>query len=110
MGVAGDEDVVGSLRYCNSEQSPLVWAEVLCFVNHDVVKAGVAIPTLPTYVIGRVALTGVVAFTPPSMVRVGEYELRAANARIVELHLQAGSGGPRVAARLSRRYDVPVDT
>ncbi len=43
VGVAGDEDLVGSLRYCNSEKSPVVWAEVLCFVNNDVVKAGVAI-------------------------------------------------------------------
>ena len=36
VGVTGDEDVVGHLGHCRAQESPLVRAEVLCFVDDDV--------------------------------------------------------------------------
>ncbi|ETZ33172.1 tyrosine phosphatase domain protein [Mycobacterium intracellulare MIN_061107_1834] len=71
--------------------------------------AGVRPPPLPSYAIGRVALTGAVPFVPrPGSVRVGADELRAASAEIVELWVQPSANDPHVGGRLATRYGVPA--
>lgn len=70
---------------------------------------GIPIPPLPSYVVGRVALSGAVAFVPGAgMLRISADELRAASAEILELWVRPGESDPNVAARLVARYGVPV--
>lgn len=70
---------------------------------------GVPMPTLPSYVVGRVALTDPVAFVPKAgMVRIAQDELRASAAEIVELYVLPGSCDPQLVERLAQRYGVPV--
>jgi hypothetical protein len=86
-------------RHKETVRSNLAWAK----------RNGVPIPPLPSYVVGRVALAAAVPFVPPAgMIRVGDDELRAASAEIVELHVLADSGDAQVGVLLAARYGVPV--
>lgn len=86
-------------RHLKTVRGNVVWAR-LC---------GVPIPELPSYVVGRVELDGVVPFEPePGIIRVGVDELRAANAQIVELQILAGPDASRLGQQLATRYRVPV--
>jgi hypothetical protein len=68
-----------------------------------------ALPPLPAYVVGRVALAAAVPFVPRvGMMRVGVDELRAASAEIIDLTVQPGTSDPHVVDRLAARYAVPV--
>ncbi|MCA2248820.1 hypothetical protein JF729_13620 [Mycobacterium intracellulare] len=78
-------------------------------VRINLALAGVRPPPLPSYVVGRVALTGAVPFVPRAgMIRVGADELRAASAEILELWVQPGESDPQVGGRLAVRYGVRV--
>jgi hypothetical protein len=44
------------------------------------------------------------------VIRVGDDELRAASAEIVELDIVAGSRDPQLREVLAARYQVPVHT
>jgi hypothetical protein len=70
---------------------------------------GVPRPVLPSYVVGRVALTEAMPYVPRAgMIRVGADELRGRSAEIVELCVQPGESDPQVGERLAARYGVPV--
>lgn len=78
-------------------------------VRMNLALAGVRPPPLPSYVVGRVALTDAVPFLPRAgMIRIGADELRAASAEILELRVQPGKSDQQVGERLAARYGVPV--
>lgn len=78
-------------------------------VRFNLAAAGLSRPpqSLPAYIIGGVELTDAVPFVPPAgSIRIGDDELRAANARIVELCVLAGSSDPQLGERLRQLYGV----